>query len=170
MCYLRMVLFSLLPAAKSCTDDGGYQPPRHMPAMVINAQCRWLWCSLNARGDSTQDLHPRTPPWPRGHGPCHCHWDPLSAAALNHNFIWDGTDLARALARSRSTCPHSTTMWLWRHYTWLPVHAIAPPLQVLRALPYSSLSCILCTQPGHSRASSSQLPNLSATSLLCQHA
>ena len=45
MCYLRMVLFSLLPAALSCTDDGGYQPPKHMSATVINAQCRWLWCS-----------------------------------------------------------------------------------------------------------------------------
>ena len=45
MCYLRMILFSLLPAALSCTDDGGYQPPKHVSATVINAQCRWLWCS-----------------------------------------------------------------------------------------------------------------------------
>ena len=22
-----------------------HQPPKHMSAMVINAQCRWLWCS-----------------------------------------------------------------------------------------------------------------------------
>ena len=29
-------IYSLLPAALSCTDDGGYQPPKHMSAMVIN--------------------------------------------------------------------------------------------------------------------------------------
>ena len=57
MCYLRMVLFSLLPAALSCTDYGGYQPPKHMSAMVINAQCRWLWCS-----QCPQRIHSRPKP------------------------------------------------------------------------------------------------------------
>ena len=53
----QMVLFSLLPAAASCTGDGGHRPPKHTDAMVINAQCPWLWCSLNARGEFTQGLY-----------------------------------------------------------------------------------------------------------------
>ena len=42
MCYLWMVLFSLLPAAPSCT--GCHRPPKHMPAMAIHAQFRRPWC------------------------------------------------------------------------------------------------------------------------------
>ena len=42
--------------ALTIDSDGGYQPPKHMSAMVINAQCRWICCSPNARGEFTQDV------------------------------------------------------------------------------------------------------------------
>ena len=60
-----------------------------MSAMVINAQCRWLWCSLNARGEFTQDLSPQG----SGSQLQHAVYMAVPHAALTKESIFDSNEL-----------------------------------------------------------------------------